>query len=845
VTFPDTGEDVGGPDEHAVEQADRRADEEAQARQRFDLPRSTYRLQLTPTWGFAAAREILGYLHSLGVTHLYLSPVLQAAPGSTHGYDVVDHGRISEELGGEQALRDLAGHAHELGMGVVVDVVPNHMAVPSPASANAALWSVLRDGPSSDFARWFDVDWAAQDQAILMPVLGQRIGQCLADGEIAFDDSGAQPLLRYYDHVFPVRPGTEDLALPELLERQWYRLAHHKVGQDELNYRRFFDVDGLAAIRVEDPVVFDATHELLLQLYDDGVIHGFRIDHPDGLTDPRGYLRRLRAAAPDSWIVVEKILEGLGPDDESLPEDWPVDGTTGYDTLNRTMGVLIDRAGADALTSQWVEVADDDLRDYQRVVSDAKRDVVANVLRAELSRLAGLAHAICNDDISLRDITQRSLRDALEELLVSFPSYRAYVVPGEDPAPESVALLDHAHHDAAAARPDLVDELGVLRDLALLRVGRPGDLRRDEFCVRFQQTCGPVMAKGVEDTASYRWLRLTALNEVGGDPSALGLPADDVHSWFGRQQERSPHGMTTLSTHDTKRSEDARARLAALAEAPDLWHELVEQWESELDTDTRLPDAATRYLLWQSAVATWPITSERLGDYLVKATREAKRHTSWTNVDEDYERCVLGLVDYVMDGGWFHDSIDAAVASLDAVASVISLAQKAVQLTAPGVPDVYQGCELIDRSLVDPDNRRPVDYQRRARMLADLDSWTDQLLRGSTSWQDSVDASKLALTAQVLRLRRRRPEAFGAGATYRPMATTSAHVFAFLRGDDAATIVTRRPAALAALGGWGEQRVVLPPGQWRDVVTGTTSHGGEQPLADVLAHLPATVLERS
>ncbi|MBA2769557.1 MAG: malto-oligosyltrehalose synthase, partial [Sporichthyaceae bacterium] len=486
------------------------------------VPTGTYRLQLRPDFGFDDAAAVLAYLHDLGVSHVYLSPVLQAAPGSTHGYDVVDHARLNQELGGEEAFHRLSDQARGLGMGVVVDVVPNHMAVPTPASLNAVLWSVLRNGPASPYARWFDVDWAAQERAVLMPVLGRRIGEVVADGEIVLDTSGDQPLLRYFDHVFPVRPGTERLPLPELLDRQFYRLAHWRVGDEELNYRRFFDIDTLAAIRVEDEAVFAETHAVLLALIEEGRIHGLRIDHPDGLADPRGYIMRLFGASA-AWIVVEKILEG----DEQLPTDWPCAGTTGYDALLKVGGVLVDPAAEAPLTSIYAGLTGEPT-DFVAVIDEAKRFVVEHGLHAEVARLTELAATICHDHLELRDHTRRGLREAVVELLAAVPVYRAYVVPGEPVPDESRRIIDAAVAAARARLPeDRQGTLELVGQLALGDLGRGG--HRDEFVVRFQQTCGPVMAKGVEDTAFYRWWRLSALNEVGGDPAHLGVTPAAFH----------------------------------------------------------------------------------------------------------------------------------------------------------------------------------------------------------------------------------------------------------------------------------------------------------------------------
>jgi len=798
-------------------------------------PTATYRLQLTPQFGFADAAGVVDYLAALGVSHLYLSPVLQAAPGSMHGYDVIDHGRINDELGGEAGLRHLADVAHRHGLGLLVDVVPNHMAVPEPESLNAALWSVLRDGPSSPFARWFDVDWSSQHRSFLMPVLGRRIGQCLESDELTLDTDRREPVLRYYDHEFPVREGTESLALPELVDRQWYRLAHWRVGDEELNYRRFFDVGTLVAVRVEDPDVFDATHGLLLTLYADGVVDGFRIDHPDGLADPRAYVRRLAAAAPGAWIVVEKILEG----EERLPEDWPCAGTTGYDALMRVTGVAVDPSGGEPLTTLWSEIAPDELREYEAVAHMSKHQVVATSLRAEIARLVDLAHLVSTEDLTYRDLTRANLEAALVAMLVAFPVYRAYVVPGEDPPHTSVQTVTDVAAACAAEHPHLTDELAYLRELALGRLGTRETGKRAEFAVRFQQTCGPVMAKGVEDTTFYRWHRLAALNDVGGRPEQFAVFPDELHAWAARQQDERPSSMTTLSTHDTKRSEDVRARILALSEVPDAWREAVTGWRdaaSAYRSAGGWPDPATEYLLWQTVVGTWPISAERLTQYLTKAAREAKLHTTWTDPDPDYEDALAGFAGRVVSDADIAASVGAFVEQIQPWVRVATLSTKLLQLTLPGVPDVYQGCELVDLSLVDPDNRRPVDFADRRSRLAALDD------DGEPS---DLDDEKLQLVATVLRLRREHPEWFGARGTYAPLPTTTTNALGFVRAGRVATIVTRRARDLDSRGGWGDAQVVLPDGLWRSAVDGYEVSGGAVPAAELFHGRPVALLVRA
>ena len=826
---------------------------------------STYRLQVHAGFTYADARAAADHLASLGVSHAYLSPVLAAVPGSTHGYDVVDHDRLSPDAGGREAFDALVHEVHGRGMGLVADVVPNHMAVPTPASLNAPLWSVLRDGPSSPFAPWFDVDWTTEGPAghsLLMPVLGSRIGQVLGAGELSLDLGGRggddEPLLRYYDHVFPVRPGTESLPLAEMVDRQHYRLAHWRVADEELNYRRFFDVDTLAAIRVEDVDVFEATHALLLGLIADGSLDGLRIDHPDGLADPRGYVRRLHERTGGAWVVVEKILEGA----ETLPDGWPVAGTTGYDALLRVGGLFVDPAGASPLSALLAETTGDP-RGFEAVVEQAKREVVGGGLYAEVHRLVQLLVSICSRDVRLRDHTERGLRECVVELLVAFDRYRAYVVPGEDADATETAVLDAA---VERARPHVAEErrdtLDVVRDLLLGReagsAGRTDESERAELVVRFQQTCGPVMAKGIEDTAFYRWFRLTSLNEVGGDPDRLGVSADEFHAWCAAQVRDWPVAMTTLSTHDTKRSEDVRARIGVLSEVAHEWAERVRAWhEASAPHRSPLLDGATEQLVWQTLVGTWgtvsadpgaprgPIAAQRLLGYLTKAVREAKLRTTWTDADTAYEDAVAGFVTGVLAD----EAILAGLAAFDdhiaPAVRTATLGQKLVQLTMPGVPDVYQGTELVDLSLVDPDNRRAVDYDVRRARLARLDA--------GAGAQDLHD-EKLLVTSRALRLRRERPGAFvGEDATYTPMATSTGSAVAFARGvrdadgaeqHEVVVVAQRLAVALGRNGGWGQHTVVLPEGAWRDALSGRGLAGGTTALGELLGESPVALLVR-
>lgn len=833
------------------------------------LPVSTYRLQLGPGLTFDDAARQVPYLAALGVTHLYLSPVLQAAPGSTHGYDVVDHSRVSAELGGRAGLERLAASARGAGLGIVLDVVPNHMAVPTPAWHNRALWSVLEDGPDSPYARWFDVDWSAGEGAVLMPVLGRRLGDALAAGEIVLDelvvphdpDGRAQRVLRYVDHVFPVRPGTEDLPLAELVERQHYRLAYWRVGDEELNYRRFFDVGSLVALRVEDEEVFDATHALVLGLVADGTVDGLRIDHPDGLADPAQYLDRLAARTGGAWVVVEKILAG----EEQVPADWATVGTTGYDVAWRLQQLFVDpggRAGLDAVMTRLTGALPGHL---EAVVEEAKHEVVAGPLYAEVHRLTDLAAAVCHDDPRLRDHTWRGLHQCLRELLVAFDRYRAYVVPGSTPRHEAVRAVEDAA-DRARARldPERGETLDVVVDLVLGRevgsAGRRREARRDELVVRFQQVCGAVMAKGVEDTAFYRWTELASLCEVGGEPDRFSLDVHDWHAFAQRFVALTPRGLTAGSTHDTKRGEDTRAALGVLSEDARGWARLVD--EVRAATAARrgaLVDGLAESLLWQTVAGTWlpdpepdrgagrdgAIDPDRLVGYLRKALREAKVATSWTSPDAAYEDAVADLARRTLAEPAVTGAFARWAREHREELRAASLGVKLVQLTAPGVADVYQGSESYGPTLVDPDNRRPVDVDDLARRLARLDEGT--VAR-------TLADEKLLVTSRALRVRRALADVFvGAGAGYAPVAASTPCAVAFARtspgpqGDRVArvvTVATRLAGTVRRLGGWRDHVVALPSGTgtWVDALTGREHAAGAVPVAELLADLPVALL---
>jgi (1->4)-alpha-D-glucan 1-alpha-D-glucosylmutase len=818
------------------------------------LPVSTYRLQLTPDFGFAQAAQAGEYLAELGVTHVYLSPVLEAAPGSRHGYDVTDHSRIRAELGGEEEFRAMAKRFRSHGLGIVLDIVPNHMAIPVPETLNRQLWSVLRDGPGSPFAAWFDIDWAAQDGRMLLPILGGPVPDCL--GDLAVDRHGGpdgEPVLRYFDHVLPLRAGTARLPPRELLDAQHYRLAWWRDGATTLNWRRFFDITSLIGIRVEDPAVFDATHQVITRLVAEGLVDGLRVDHPDGLADPRGYLRRLAAATGGAWVVVEKILQA----GERLPDDWPCAGTTGYDALRLVDGLFVDPAGADPLSAEYHRVrrrlGANAVPRFARVAEESKREIVTKTLPAEVARLAAVLRGV------YPQASPADARFVLTELLAAFPVYRAYVHPGEPPPAASVSAMRNALHAARRHLPGGLHALAA--DVAATALGtRETAARAAELIVRFQQTTGPAQAKGIEDTAFYRWPRLVSLNEVGGDPDRFGVPAAEFHGAAGRLAAGWPATMTTLSTHDTKRQEDVRARLAVLAEIPGEWGRRVREWHERAAVPPAV-DPDTEYLLWQTVVGAWPVSAERLAGYMTKAVREAKRQTSWADPDPGYEAAVRGLAARAAGDAGLAASIGEFVASIAGDALANSLGAKLVQLTMPGVPDVYQGCELAGLSLVDPDNRRGVDYARRRSLLGDLDAGRLDASRpgggeapGAAAAGRPVavadptarlDAAKLLVTSRTLRLRRDHPDWFAGG--YTPLTAIGAaagHTVAFERGGGAVTVATRLPAGLRRRGGWAGTALPLPASapSWTDVLTGQRYSGDRAPLAELTRRLPVALL---
>ncbi|KIC65554.1 malto-oligosyltrehalose synthase [Pseudarthrobacter phenanthrenivorans] len=764
-------------------------------------PVSTYRLQIRSSFTLFDAAATVPYLKDLGVDWVYLSPILTAEQGSDHGYDVTDPSAVDPDRGGPEGLLALSKAAREHGMGVLVDIVPNHVGVATPAQ-NPWWWSLLKEGRESPYAEAFDVDWDLGGGKVRLPMLGSDADLDkleVKDGE-----------LRYYEHRFPLAEGTytDGDSPQDVHSRQHYQLMDWHRADAELNYRRFFAVTTLAGIRVEVPSVFEEAHAEVGRWFTEGLVDGLRVDHPDGLADPAGYLRWLKDLSGGAYVLVEKILEP----GEVLPQDFACEGTTGYDALADVDRVFVDPSGEQAL-----DALDASLRgasepaNYAEMIRGTKRMIADGILRSEVLRLARLVP-------ESRGLSVEQAADAIAEIIASFPVYRSYLPVGAD-------VLKEACESAAAHRPDLDVAVGTLLPL-LLDPANP-------IAIRFQQTSGMVMAKGVEDTAFYRYTRLGTLTEVGAEPTEFAVTPEEFHHRMQRRQQDLPLSMTTLSTHDTKRSEDARARISVIAELPQEWADTLET----LRGLAPIPDGPYENLLWQAIVGAWPASRERLQGYAEKAAREAGNSTKWTDPNEDFEDKVKAAVDAVFDDARVTRVVEDFVSRIDAFSAANSVSAKLVQLTMPGVPDVYQGSEFWERSLTDPDNRRPVDFNARRAELGKLDA--------GTLPDAGTEASKLLVTSRALRLRRDRPELFQGYVPVDATGAAAGHLLAFSRGTDASsgalTLATRLPAGLDAGGGWRDTAVDLPVAM-RDELTGAAYGPGRVSLAEVLGTYPVALL---
>ena len=985
----------------------------------FPRPLSTYRLQLHAGFGFDAAAARVPYLHALGVTHVYLSPILAAAPGSKHGYDVVDHGRLSLELGGEEAYARLCAALEAHGMAQLVDFVPNHMGV---GPENRFWMEVLENGPSSLHAPFFDVDWrpvkGELENKVLVPILGDQYGKVLERGELRLARDGGALWLHYYGHRFPIAPrqvpqvlrhrlpelkqrlgeahphvqelesicsALEKLApraetdrrlveerarekevakrrlgvlceaspevrdfldenvrifngtpgeprgfdlLDRLLDAQAFRLAHWRVAGEEINYRRFFDVNALAAIRMEEPLVFDEAHRLTMALLRAGKIAGLRIDHPDGLYDPPAYFLALQARAVAErararaeargqalengallelaarvsqemaagrlprrplYVVAEKILMAGEP----IPPRWAVDGTTGYEFVAAVNGLFVDAASARAFTDLYVRFTGH-REDFREVAWQRKKLVMSSSMASEINMLAHRLNRMSESNRRTRDFTLNDLTRALVEYVAAFPVYRTYVTPDGRVDERDREFVDAAIAQARRRSPTTdVSIYDFLRDAVLLRMPEGlSERERDEwreFAMKLQQVTGPVTAKALEDTAFYVYDRLVSLNEVGGEPRVFGSPPAVFHDLCLERLGRWPGSLNATSTHDTKRSEDVRVRIDALSEIPGEWRRQLVVWsrmnrrhERVLEAGQRAPDRNDQLLLYQTLVGTvpdeylspgparriepehpeWLAYVARMVSYMEKALREAKLHTSWTSVNADYEAATREFVQAVLAHRPFLDDLARFVARVAQAGRLSSLAQVALKCAAPGVCDVYQGCELWDLSLVDPDNRRSVDFALRARALEALERRLAEgpAARVALARELSCPAAlrdgraKLWLLREGLRLRRGDPVLFLAGE-HLPLEARgahAAHVVAFARlhrGRRLLCAVPRLTLSLldAAAGGpipW-EGELPLPDGlrgAWTDALTGEPRRGEALPLSLLFGTFPVALL---
>ena len=933
---------------------------------RAAVPTSTYRLQLHRDFHLGDALDLVDYLDALGIGALYLSPVSRARPGSLHGYDVVDHTAVNPELGGEEAFARLAEATRRRGMGIVIDVVPNHMCVATPDNA---WWNdVLENGPSSPCAVHFDLDWRPPKpdlaDKVLLPALGDTFGKVLERGELVVQRHGGAFWVTYFEQRFPLAPetaptilepagaelaralGADDArvlelesiatafrnlpgrdqtapdlvaerqrekevakrrlavlaadaavaaaldaelarlngtpgdaasfdALEALLARQAYRLSFWRVASDEINYRRFFDVNELAAIRPEIPAVHAAVHQWPLAAHARGWVQGLRIDHVDGLFDPLDYLGRLPRSA---YVVVEKILVG----DERLPPSWPAHGTTGYEMLNALNGLFVDQDRKRRLAEAYRRLAGrrDDFAD---VLYASKRLILRDVMAAELTALGRRLDRISEGHRDSRDFTLRRLTLAIGEVAACFPVYRTYVRAADDAVSDTdrrhiQTALREARRRNPVVSPALLDFVGAV----LLLTDPPGTdaahrAERRDFVLRFQQLTGPVMAKGMEDTAGYRYYPLASLNEVGGEPDVFGVSLDGFHAACVERQATFPHGLTATSTHDTKRDEDVRARLDVVSEMPDRfareaarWRRLTRRMRDVVDGQ-EVPDANEEHLLHQTLIGTWPLDDvpderyvSRLQEYLLKALREAKTHTSWMNPNEPYETAALAFVAAILrpDGrNLFLPELGDFARSVVRPGLLNAVSQALLKAMVPGVPDYYQGSELFNDSLVDPDNRRPVDFAARRAALAELAEVADdalpELARRLLAELPS-GRLKMHVTLRALQLRRARPRLFARGAhvALRIDGGQARHLVAFARTheNDAAIAVAARffttlpdpPLGAGAFGGTALELPATLAGRYRDVLTGVALDAarGRVAVSSLLSHLPVALLAR-
>jgi (1->4)-alpha-D-glucan 1-alpha-D-glucosylmutase len=956
------------------------------------IPRATYRLQLNHDFTFRSATAIVPYLSALGISHCYISPCLKARAGSMHGYDIVDHNSFNPEIGNAEDFDRFVDVLHEHDMGLILDIVPNHMAV--MGSDNAWWLDVLENGESSVYASFFDIDWQPlKDELqgkVLVPVLHDHYGAVLESGDLklVFDAAAGQFNLQYRDHRFPIDPKeyprilkrcadgllaklgeqnpdllefqslttsfghlpgrqendrtaernrdkeihkhrlaeltarSPELAaciiqtvnsisgnpadpasfeeLHELIKAQAFRLANWRVASDDINYRRFFDTNDLAGICMESENVFQATHQLVFKLIADGKVNGLRLDHPDGLHDPAQYFDRLKRSIAiamsgckngSPYVVIEKILSGS----ERLPPAWPVCGTTGYDFANLVNGLFVDPDAMMRLERIYRNFTKEQVH-FEELAYRCRKLTMQVALASELNVLANHLSRIALSKRHTCDFTLNKLRDALTEVVASFPVYRTYVSSAgvsENDAHYIRLAIVSAKWRSPAADISIFD---FIRDVLLTSISEGHDPAYQNavrtFAMKFQQFTGPVMAKGVEDTAFYRYNRLVSLNEVGGDLLRFGITSPEFHSANQERLRSWPHTMLTTSTHDSKRSEDVRARINVLSEISGPWRLRVRDWQrinrihKTVVNDKPAPSANDEYLLYQTLVGAWPSESvgdksrgadwkgfsDRIENYMLKAIREAKENTSWINQNKEYEAAVLSFVKALISPNSENRFLDDFLPFQRYVARIglwNTLSQTLFKLTCPGVPDIYQGNELLDFSLVDPDNRRPVDYLDRERALDDLSRWaesSDPSALKTSGWFETLDDGrmKLYLIWKTLRLRRQHPNLFQNGE-YLPLGVAGVnakHVVAFARKFENSTLLVIGPRLLASLLGpsltdhsspppieahiWGDTHVILPPDdsgrKYRNVFTGQELDSkAAMNIAELLADFPTAL----
>ena len=852
----------------------------------MNVPTSTYRLQFSPSFGFKDAETLVPYLHALGISDIYASPIFRANKASTHGYDVTNPNELNPELGSAEDFSGLTAKRNEYSIGWIQDIVPNHMAY---SSDNLMLMDIFENGPNSKYADFFDVAWDHPDESlqgkILAPFLGQPFSQALRDGEIRLERNDFRLAVRYYDLRFPLALSSYSLdesrsdmpPLDRLLEKQFFKLCFWKQASESINYRRFFYLNDFIGLKVEKPEVFSQTHKLISEFVDRGVFTGLRIDHIDGLYDPAQYLVRLRRLAGDRYIVVEKILDL----DESLPAHWPVQGTTGYDFCNYVNGIFVRRENEHAFSETYRKFVGRPMH-YDELLRGNKRAICEKYMAGDIDYLVHLLRVAVQEYPGSCDELSQNLRRAVIEIITVFAVYRTYI-NDESCRREDRTYVKEAIDAAKRENPSLqkvIELVGkcLLLDLPGMELSSIADKIID-FIMRFQQLSGPIMAKGFEDTLLYNYNRLISLNEVGSSPNRFGISLDEFHTFNAAKVAHWPHGLNTTSTHDTKRGEDVRARINVLTEMPELWNAKVSHWK-QINAAFKskchgmfAPDSNDEYLLYQTLIGAMPFDPEeyesfkgRIKQYIIKVVREAKVRSSWIEPNEQYEQAFYRFVDRILDSSCsseFWSDFLPIQKRITAYGVFNSLSQALLKMTSPGVPDFYQGSELWDLSLVDPDNRRPINFEERRRFLDEIRNGRhdahmeiiDELLR---TRQDG--RIKLFLIFKVLNARRQRAGLFEKG-DYHPLKVRGkyrSHIVGFLRNfrdQYAAAIAPRFLMSLVntdelplGIDIWQDTEILWPAslgGQWRDVITGDSVQVEKTTrVGHILARFPVSLLIR-